>query len=415
MAYSELIKNFQRVREYMREFYIYGFKSRGEYGEKSARSYDNERRRVESWLSDYMSFHQDAGGKRVFLSVDSRAASRNPLYTAFKTKSFTANDIRLHFFLLDIFAAGEEKTVREIADILVQSYFSFFQESVLPDESTIRKKLLEYEKTGILYSRRRGREKVYGLEETVLDPESWQQAAAFFSEAAPLGVIGSYLLDRYDAAPDYFRFKHHYILQALDSQILYQCLEAIEENRELTILVRGKRMREEREHRIFPLKIYASTQTGRFYLLSRHYRFHKLIFFRLDSIRKVTSGAAEPDPSSFFHEYEAFAEKLWGVSTGRTSSTDHLELTIHVGAGENFIVERLKREKRNGRVERLDAHTYRFTADVYDATEMLPWLRTFIGRIIDLKCSNAYVMDTFRADLQDMLNQYSGGKDDVIQ
>ena len=68
MAYSELIKNFDRIREYMREFYVYGFKSREEYDAKSARSYDNERRRIESWLGDYMSFRQDSCGKNVFLS-----------------------------------------------------------------------------------------------------------------------------------------------------------------------------------------------------------------------------------------------------------------------------------------------------------------------------------------------------------
>ena len=30
MAYSELIKNFDRIRDYMHEFYLYGFKSRNE-------------------------------------------------------------------------------------------------------------------------------------------------------------------------------------------------------------------------------------------------------------------------------------------------------------------------------------------------------------------------------------------------
>ena len=54
MAYSELIKSFDRIRNYMREFYVYGFKSREEYGMKSTRSYDNERRRIESWLGDYV-------------------------------------------------------------------------------------------------------------------------------------------------------------------------------------------------------------------------------------------------------------------------------------------------------------------------------------------------------------------------
>ena len=44
MAYSELVKNFNRIRDYMREFYVYGFKSRDEVSKKSARSYNDERR-----------------------------------------------------------------------------------------------------------------------------------------------------------------------------------------------------------------------------------------------------------------------------------------------------------------------------------------------------------------------------------
>ena len=34
MPYSELIKNFQSIRDYMRQFYVYGFKSRSEYDVK---------------------------------------------------------------------------------------------------------------------------------------------------------------------------------------------------------------------------------------------------------------------------------------------------------------------------------------------------------------------------------------------
>ena len=45
MAYNELIKNFEKIRAYMRDFYVYGFKSRDGYRAKSARSY--ERRKTE--------------------------------------------------------------------------------------------------------------------------------------------------------------------------------------------------------------------------------------------------------------------------------------------------------------------------------------------------------------------------------
>ena len=49
----------------MRQFYVYGFKSRDEYTLKSARSYDDERRRLESWLGDYMGFRQTGEGKNA--------------------------------------------------------------------------------------------------------------------------------------------------------------------------------------------------------------------------------------------------------------------------------------------------------------------------------------------------------------
>lgn len=55
-SYSELIKSFEKIRAYMRDFYVYGFKSREGYRAKSARSYDDERRRIASWLGDYLRF-----------------------------------------------------------------------------------------------------------------------------------------------------------------------------------------------------------------------------------------------------------------------------------------------------------------------------------------------------------------------
>lgn len=107
MAFNELIKNFDNIRQLMRDFYVFGFKSRADFADKSARSYDNERRRIESWLCEYMYFRQNAGGKNCFISVDSRKIRHNPFYKALKAKSFTANDIMLHFFLLDILQPGE--------------------------------------------------------------------------------------------------------------------------------------------------------------------------------------------------------------------------------------------------------------------------------------------------------------------
>ena len=144
-----------------------------------------------------------------------------------------------------------------------------------------------------------------------------------------------------------------------------------------------------------------------------HYRGRHLAFFRLDAIKKVTAGSVEKQYEKYLGFQQKFDEHLWGVSTGPDYNLDHIEMTIHFGPGEEFILHRLDREKRHGRIEILDDQTCRFIADVYDASEMLPWIRTFIGRIEDLQCSSQFVVNTFYEDLRRMETMYGGDNDAV--
>lgn len=409
MPYSELIKDFNKIRAYIREFSIYGFRSRDEFDAKSARSYDNERRRVESWLGKYMRFRQDATGKQIFLSLDSRQIAQNPIYQAFRTKSFTDMDIVLHFFLLDMLR-GQALTAREATDCLCREYLRYAPDFAMPDESTVRKKLKEYERLGLLTAEKQGREIVYCAARNTMDRAVWQDAIAFFAEDAPLGVIGSTL----PHDNPFFRFKHRYLLDALDSEIMLSLLGAMHRDRTVELTIFSRRKQTQWVHTLFPLRFFISTQTGRQYLLGYHQRFRKPMFFRLDSIRSVKEGAVETRADEYRGYLQKFQENLWGVSTGDEFSLDHLELDIHVGPDEQFLVDRLRRERRCGAVAQVDEQTWRFSADVYDAGEMLPWLRTFIGRIVRLQCSNSFVTQRFYADLE-ALNQLYGGDGDAVQ
>ena len=415
MAYSELVKSFERIRDYMREFYVYGFKSREEYGLKSARSYDNERRRIESWLGDYMFFHQEPSGKKVFLSMDSRRVPCNPLYKAFKAKSFTDKDLTLHFYIMDLLAEGRALSAKEIVEQINDEYLSRFDGDFSADESTVRKKLKEYENLGLLRSERNGREVLYQrTDDSAISLDSWADALSFFSEADPLGVVGSFLLDRLEGTEDVFRFKHHYILHALDSDVLCDLLLAIDERRAVELSVCSLRSGKDYRRTVCPLKIYISTQSGRQYLLGYHYRSRQMTFLRIDAVRKVTPGNTEKQYEKYLGFQRKLDEYLWGVSTGPNYNLDHIEMTIRFGSGEEYILQRLEREKRHGRVEILDEHTCRFIADVYDASEVLPWIRTFIGRIVDLQCSSEFVVNTFYEDLRRM-NAVYGGEPDAVQ
>ena len=410
MAYSELIKSFEKIRGYMREFYIYGFKSRDDYTKKSARSYDDERRRIESWLGGYMAFRHTAEGKNVFISVDNRSVPFNPLHSAWKAKSFTDKDIVLHFCLIDLLSGGEAIGVPQLADG-VAALLANTDAPFEIDESTIRKKLKEYTDMGVFRAEKQGRSLVYSLAEDCVDLDSWREAAAFFSEEAPFGVIGSYLLDRQEEAPEHFSYKHHYLLHTLDTQVLFDALCAMKEKRCVDIVNFSTRRDAEHEHRVYPLRFYISTQTGREYLLAYHYKFRKPMFFRLDTIRSIKAGPVE----SKHEKYECFAakfdENLWGVSTGGDFSLDHVELTLRVEDGEGYIIDRLEREKRHGRIETLDAHTYKFVADVYDAGELLTWARSFIGRVVSFESNNRFAVTRFYDDMRRMAALYGGGEE----
>ena len=116
--YKELIRQFDKIRTYVRDFYVYGFKTREDYQEKSGRTYDNQRRRIESWFSDYIRTGLEGHKKSVFLTLDSSRIPVNPLYHAWKSKTFTDNDITLRFFLLDLLAHGGFRSLEDLADEL---------------------------------------------------------------------------------------------------------------------------------------------------------------------------------------------------------------------------------------------------------------------------------------------------------
>lgn len=342
MAYSERIKDFSRIRSYMRQFYVYGFRSRDEYDAKSARSYDNEKRRVESWLGDFMSFRQDTNGKAVFLSVDSRHIPGNPLYKAWKASGFTKNDISLHFLLLDILSGETGLTIPCILDRIDTDYLPLFSNADPIDESTLRKKLKEYGALGLVTAQKQGKQHVYCLPENKIHIVSWLEAVAFFTEDNPLGVIGSYLADQYDSLPEYLSFKHRYILFALDSGIMLDLLAAINAHRKVELEISGGKSSETHRATTLPLKVFTSVQGGRQYIAGYNIRRRRISFYRLDQILKVRQLETVREYDAYQACLQDERPHLWGVSTGR-GSIEHIEMRLYVELRDSHIAHRLER------------------------------------------------------------------------
>ncbi len=406
MAFSELIKNFEKVRSYMRDFYVYGFKARVEYDGRSARSYDDEKRRIESWLGSYMRFTQNADGKRVFLSVDNRVTEHNPFYKAWKSKSFTDGDITLHFILFDILYDPEvRRTLQEILHQIDTEYLNGFDEPMCFDESTVRKKLKEYIGEGLIRAEKVGRQVLYSRTDAI-DLNGAEDAISFFSEAAPCGVVGSYILDK-GASQSPFAFKHHYITQTMDADIVAQLFTAMQHKCYVDVDNISRRSSTAKTLHLVPLKIYISVQSGRQYLLAYLESAHRLNSYRLDYLVNVMEAEKCEHFDLLRQALNRQSAHMWGVNCRwNPKRTEHVEFVVYVGDDERYIVDRLEREKRCGRVEKIDDHHYRFSADVFDSQEMPPWIRTFICRITQMDFSNRTVENRLREDLAEMYRMY---------
>ena len=345
----------------------------------------------------------------------------NPLYKAWKAKSFTDGDITLHFIIFDILHSPEiELAIPELMQIIDEKYLSHFDEPMMFDESTLRKKLKEYCELGIIVSKKQGKHLVYSrTTDSVFLPNS--QALNFYSEIAPCGVIGSFLLDKTEHEEHPFDFKHHYITSALDSNVLAQLFEAMRTKSVITVSNMSRKRDEPRRNRVIPLRIFISVQNGRQHLLAYQPDFNCIKSFRVDYLSNVKIEEPTPRFDELRAQLDEMQPKMWGVNTKRNrygeEHIEHVEFTVHIEPNEQHIINRLEREKRVGTVEKIDNQTYRFYADVYDTMEMIPWIRTFICRIVKMNFSNRTAENQFKSDLERMYRMYglTGGENNGIQ
>lgn len=399
--YTGCIGSIEKARRFARESFVYGMKDKSDFDEISPRAYDEVTRQMGDWFQDCMQTRTVKVRSKVkYLSLDCRAYSTNPLYKMWKAHSFTTNEIVFFFSLLEVLSDAEPVSIGELYAKydLIHRTGGFTQSMAqnwlhnrgCPSEIVVKK----------------GRGK-YCLA-TAPDLSPIVDLLLYYSEIAPGGVIGSFILDKQEGAGSPFRFKQHYIGQAFDCEVLCNALFAIKNGRELE-LIYHPRGGEEEHTSVFPLKVYSSTRSGRQYLIAWEEEKQRFSSYRLDRIQAIRiAGSALPRVSGLRAQFAQLQKYVWGVSFGGGSLT-HVEMLIKVEADEAFILNRLEREKRCGRVSLADAQTgiFKFEADVYDAREMFPWLRTFIGRITALYISDEELEKQFWASIQEMYKLYA--------
>ena len=292
--------------------------------------------------------------------------------------------------------------MRDILPMLEETYPDAIGSMVL-DEKTVRLKVQELADIGILEKEKQGRKTLYRLVHDKVSLAGLEDAIDFYSETLPVGVVGSYLLDKLDRQESNFRFKHHYPMHAIDSEVVADLLEAIQRRCSVEVMVLNPANGEVRRKNT-PIKIYISAETGREYAVMWSHSENKFFLTRIDRIMGVTLLEENPQWEQLSREFATHqAPYIWGMSSrtvGGVQEMQWLEMEIVFGPEEPFILQRLKREKRCAALTKLDEGRYLVRAEVFDAYEMMPWILTFTGRIARLESSNTRVVEDYRAHLR---------------
>lgn len=254
----------------------------------------------------------------------------------------------------------------------------------------------------------------------------FSDALAFFTNYLRFGEAGLFLQDRMGtAASGLFRFKHEYFMQALNDFNLADLLHAMEKKLWCRVCYSRAFGQKGTELLCYPLQIRTSAATGREYLM--YYEpFHRsytairmefidsIAYYEDDQVRK-----ALPDLAANFAGDIANARQAlrlsWGVAstivTGGNAARPVEPYTVRFRIRwdrdtEGYVPDRLRRERRIGRVsepvpgERPGEMTAEFTAEVSDPREVLPWIRSFYGRIVSCEgTENVFLLNEVMSHL----------------
>lgn len=412
-GFTELIKNFDKIRDYTRDFFVYGYKCRNDYTRKSGRSYDNERRRIESYLSGYIKWEINSRGKNIFISTDTSDLSSNPLFSMWEAKSFTKNDCLLHFCLPDILRENPGLTAKDVTGILSEQYLSCFNDYDMLDVMTVRNKLNEYTAVGLFSTEKKGKTLHYSINQSLFDQadpsviNNLLSALQLFENVVPAGVLGYFIRRDRGKREDIFSFRHIFMSHTLDDEVLIKIANAMDCKKSIRFENYSSRSKTHSVETVLPLKIATNVRHGRRFLLAYNLRMRRPFSYRLDYIKNLEILEVSNIYEAKLAELENRLPFSWGVALGKKTQMEKVEVILHIDEiREGYVLIRLKREGKNGTVEKIGDHTFAYWNEVFDTMEMVPWLRTFIGRIISVKGSNKPVIQRFIDDIDRMASLY---------
>ena len=385
-----LIRDYENIRDILRDIYTYGCYSREDFVDKgiSGRKYDNEQRRIHAYLPEHFIQKRRENKKVIqYCKYNMMDSANNYLAETFRNKSFTALDILSHFFVMQLLNQNEKLTLSELLNQMPVN------QEVVFTKDNLRIKLEEMQHNGLIKSEKHGGRVFYSLVEDLWKDFSVEELLEIYSllefmkNVHPLEMpyyflqrrLKLYLLCEREVVlkqDETMLFRHNHFLNSLDNDILLEIMSAIYAHQKVIVSTRNKE--ELLKFEVIPIKVVHDSIYARQYLVSYNVSEQDVSVFRLDRIESVKIGnLADEELCQKALEACDREQACWSISGMEKELTEVKVEFVFDEEREPYILKRIQQEGHGGVVERLDKGRYLYGISVRDPKEMIPWIRSF--------------------------------------
>jgi hypothetical protein len=190
----------------------------------------------------------------------------------------------------------------------------------------------------------------------------------------------------------------------------YRHLERIVDDDTLLPLIHcirtGKKARYQynnRNHEGFPRQIRYDALYGRQYAVIHNEERRYIL-----PITNMSKVSILPDSAEKNAAPDSFLRHAWFAARAREGSKTAVPVRVwfYIDKDENFILERLQREKRHGNLATVCEGTYLLEIKLTDPLEILPWLRSFLGYAVIEKSGKHDLFERYSEYISEMREKY---------
>lgn len=382
-----LIRDYENIRQILRDSYIFGCFSRDDFIENkgiSGRKYDKEQQRINAYLPSKFIQKRRVDKKVLqYCSYNMLDSSNNYLADTYINKSFTALDIMAFFFVQQILNSKEEMTATEILEEL-----PIMNEEVIFTKDNLRIKLEELTEKGFVQCHKIGRKVTYSLSEDIWSNFSNDELVdictylEFLKNVSPIEMPYSFLYQKLRLylrcirkldipEVEIFHFKHNHLFNALDNDILLQIMKTMNKNHILKVEFYGGKP----AIRVFPGEIIHDSVYGRQYLYCYELETERNTVIRIDRISSICDAGKFDNISQIdVQAMSRYSDDCWCTSG---ANDELVEIVIEFSFDEekeSFILRRIKDEGHGGSICKISDNKYEYRLKIKDPNEMIPSL-----------------------------------------